>query len=452
MALDSRHGCSPACGGGGLPASPSDVSGMDLAGWLAHLEARNREAIVLGLDRVQAVAGRLGIRPNCPVITVGGTNGKGSVCAYLETMLLAAHLRVGCYTSPHLLRYNERVRIHGDEATDEALCEAFAAVEAARGDIPLTYFEQGTLAALWLFSRAGLDALVLEVGLGGRLDAVNIWAPDCAVVVSVDLDHQAFLGDTREAIGFEKAGIFRPGRPAICGDANPPASLLDHAREIGADLLRVGEGIEAGIRWQAQNQGWNLWIHEAAYPALPRPAMAGQHQLGNAACAIAALHVLRERLPVSRQAMRQGLLQARQPGRFQVVGQGPMRILDVAHNPHAARALAANLTELVRRQGAGGRVIAVLALLADKDGQGVIEPLLPLVGHWHVAGLEGPRGQPGAALGEVLSRNGASHTVHRDVATAWQAACREAGPADTICAFGSFYTVAELMTATQVAS
>lgn len=414
----------------------------DLAGWLAQLESRNRDAIVLGLERVRAVADRLGLEPDFPVITVGGTNGKGSVCAYLEAMLLAAGIRVGCYTSPHLLRYNERVRIAGQEAMDEALCRAFAAVESVRSDIPLTYFEQGTLAALWLFRQANVEAVILEVGLGGRLDAVNIWDPECAVVTSVDLDHQAFLGDTREAIGFEKAGIFRPGRPAVCGDPVPPTSLLEHARDLGARLLRL----DRDMRIEEQGETWSLRVNEAVFPALPRPAMVGAHQLANAACAIAALETLRHRLPVPRQALRHGLVQARQPGRFQVVGRQPLRILDVAHNPHAARALAANLASLGARTGEGGRIIAVLAMLSDKDVGGVIEPLLPLVGSWHVAGLAGPRGLAGEVLGRELARLDARYQVHGCPAEAWLAACREAAAADTIIAFGSFYTVAELMT------
>lgn len=413
----------------------------DLAGWLADLEARNREAIVLGLERVQAVARRLGLAPACPVITVGGTNGKGSVCAYLEAMLLAAGLRVGCYTSPHLLRYNERVRLQGREAGDADLCEALAAVEAARGDIPLTYFEQGTLAALWLFRRAELDAVVLEVGLGGRLDAVNIWDAACAVVTNVDLDHQAYLGDTREAIGFEKAGIFRGARPAVCGDPAPPTSLLEQADRVGARLLRLGREFQV----EDQGESWTLRLGERVLPALPRPAMGGEHQLANAACAIAALDALRESLPVSRQALRQALTQARQPGRFQVVGQRPLRILDVAHNPHGARALATALAESQVHRGGEGRLIAVLALLADKDATGVIAPLLPLVWRWHAAGLAGPRGRDGASLARLLAAEGVACQAHAHVRDAWHAACREAGPADTICAFGSFHTVGELL-------
>ena len=408
-----------------------------LAGWLAHLEARNVTAIVLGLDRVRSVAARLDLAPSFPLISVAGTNGKGSVCAYLEAILIAAGYRVGCYTSPHLLRYSERIRIDGTEALDADLCRAFAAVEAARGEIPLTYFEQGTLAAMWLFREAGIDVAVLEVGLGGRLDAVNVWAADCAVVSSVDLDHQAFLGETREEIGFEKAGIYRGGRPAICGEPSPPASLLDHAAAIGADLLRLGPD----IRLEKAEATWTCRVREAVFTALPRPAMPGEHQFGNAACAIAALHALRERLPVPMQAIRAGLAAARQPGRFQVIGHAPRRILDVAHNPHAARALAANLANLPPT----GTIHAVFAILADKDVDGVIAPLIPHIAFWHVAGLAGPRGLAGAALGQRLAARGRDHQVHPDVAAAWAAACRLAGPADTIVAFGSFHTVAEVM-------
>jgi len=435
---------------GSLTPGPSPGGGgetVSLAGWLAHLEARNVTTIVLGLERVRAVADRLMLRPVFPLVTVGGTNGKGSICAYLEAMLDAAGYRVGCYTSPHLLRYNERVRIAGAEAGDTDLCRALAAVEAARGATPLTYFEQGTLAALWLFQEAGIDVAVLEVGLGGRLDAVNLWDADCAVVSSVDLDHQAFLGDTRELIGFEKAGIYRGGRPAICGDANPPRSLLDHAAAIGADLLRLGPDIRVETGKGVGENGWACRVREAVFPALPRPAMPGLHQLGNAACAIAALYTLRERLPVPMQAIRAGIAAARQPGRFQVVGQAPLRILDVAHNPHAARALAANLADSVANSAPTGNIHAVFAMLADKDVDGVIDLLAPRIAYWQVAGLSGPRGLSGAALGEYLAARSLKYQVYPDVAGAWQAACRLAGPADTIAAFGSFHTVAEVMAA-----
>lgn len=412
-----------------------------LPAWLDSLEKRNREAIVLGLDRVRAVRARMSLDPDFPLITVGGTNGKGSTCAYLESALIAAGYKVGCYTSPHLLRYNERVRIGGEDCGNGDLCQAFSAVETAREDIPLTYFEQGTLAAMWLFQQAGVDVAVLEVGLGGRLDAVNAWDADCAVVTSVDLDHQNFLGNTREAIGFEKAGIFRTRRPAICGDARPPASLLEHAREIGANPLRLGEE----VRVEIGETDWNCRVSSGAslgvFPALPRLAMPGRYQYGNAACAVAALWSLRERLPIAMNALRAGLGAARQPGRFQIVGHQPLRILDVAHNPHAAQALADNLADLPPT----GRILAVFAMLADKDVEGVIAPLRSRIHHWHVAGLDMPRGLDGAMLAESLGAMGCPFTRHEDVDVAWRAACREAVPADTILAFGSFHTVAGVM-------
>lgn len=410
-----------------------------LAEWLAYLEARNVKAIVLGLERVREVAARLALQPTFPLITVGGTNGKGSACVYLEAMLTAAGYRVGCYTSPHLLRYNERVRIAGSLATDAELCRAFAAVEVARGAVPLTYFEQGTLAAMWLFQDAGIDAAVLEVGLGGRLDAVNLWDADCAVVTSVDLDHQAFLGDTREQIGMEKAGIYRSSRPAICGDASPPNSLLGHAQAIGAGLLCRGDEFQV----EQLETGWLCRVRDAVYPALPRLVMYGAHQYDNAACAIAALHCLRERLPVPIQAIRSGLARAMQPGRCQVVGHAPLRLLDVAHNPHAARALALNLRALAKVSG--GKVHAVFAILADKDVDAVITAIAAEIDLWHVAGLSGPRGLSGDALAVHLRTRSLQHRVYDTVSTAWAAACQQAGPADTILAFGSFHTVAEVM-------
>ncbi len=417
--------------------TPADRGPAGLAAWLDRLERRNRETIVLGLDRVHAVRKRLCPDPDFPIVTVGGTNGKGSTCAYMEAVLIAAGYKAGCYTSPHLMRYNERVRVAGTEVADADLCAAFAEVEAARGDIPLTYFEQGTLAALWLLQRARVDVAVLEVGLGGRLDAVNAWDADCAVVTSIDLDHQHFLGDTRAAIGFEKAGIFRPGRPAICGDADPPASLTTRALEIGADLQRIG----VEIRVETGETTWTCRVADKVFAALPRLAMPGRHQYGNAACAVAALWSLRERLPVAMNALRAGLGAARQPGRFQIVGQQPLRILDVAHNPHAAQALAANLADLPPT----GKVLAVFAMLADKDVEGVALPLKERIRHWHVAGLDFPRGLPGRALLERLTAMGCAATLHGGVGEAWRAACRELEPADTMIVFGSFHTVAGVM-------
>jgi len=405
--------------------------------WLALLETRHPKTIDLGLERAEAVRARLGLVPGCPVISVAGTNGKGSVCAYLEAMLSAAGYRVGCYTSPHLLRYNERVRIDRQPAADIDLVAAFKAVEQARKDTSLTYFEQGTLAAVWLFQQKKVEVMVLEVGMGGRLDAVNLWDADCAVITAIDLDHQAYLGPDRESIGFEKAGILRSGRPAVCGDPNPPQRLLNHAARLGVPLLRLGHEIEH----ERNAEHWRCRVGETHYPALPFPAMPGRHQFDNAAAAIAALTCLHERLPVDVAAMRQGLAQARQPGRFQQIGARPRRLLDVAHNPQSARSLAANLRDLPEP----GRVHGVCAMLADKDIAAVVDELREVIGHWHIAGLAVPRGADADTLGRVLQAAGLAYTQHADPAAAWRAACEAAGPADTIVAFGSFYTVAEIM-------
>lgn len=414
-------------GGQALPRRMSD--------WLTLLEARHPVGIELGLERVEAVRRRLGLTLSCPVITVGGTNGKGSTCAYLEAVLTDAGLRVGCYTSPHLLHYRERVRVAGKELPDRLHVAAFAAVEAARGEVPLTFFEHGTLAAVWLFNRLGVDAAVLEVGLGGRLDAVNVFDADCAVITSVDLDHQDYLGHTREAIGREKAGIFRAGRPAVVADPAPPQSLLRHAHDVGAQLIRLGHevGIEAG-------QGsWSCHVGSRCYAALPWPALPGAFQLANAAAAVAALDALRERLPVSVQALRTGLARARPPGRFQVLDGPPRFILDVAHNPQAARALAANLASF----GAEGRRLAVFGMLRDKDVRGVVHAMGTCIDAWYVAGLAGPRGLSGQALLKLL-KDANVEVAHAftDIPAAIKAACASARPADIIIVFGSFYTVA----------
>ncbi len=411
-----------------------------LSEWLALLETRHPKSIDLGLDRAEAVRARLGLQPACPIITVAGTNGKGSVCAYLEAMLSAAGYQVGCYTSPHLLRYNERVRIGRQEASDADLANAFNAVEQARGNTSLTYFEQGTLAAVWLFQQQGVEAMVLEVGLGGRLDAVNLWDADCAIVTTIDLDHQDYLGPDRECIGLEKAGVLRAGRPAICGEANPPQSLLKHAAALGVQLIRIGQDIQLAIG----RDHWSCRVGGVDYANLPQPRMPGRHQYNNAAVALAALWALRQRLPVDSEAVGEGLNEARQPGRFQLVGEQPRRLLDVAHNPESARSLAANLRDLPNP----GEIHAVFAMLGDKDIAGVVAELSRVIGHWHIAGLNVPRGSDGDALARVLQAAGCSYTVHADVATAWQSACEAAKPTDTIAAFGSFYTVAQIMART----
>ncbi len=413
-------------------------SDPSLSGWLARLEKAHPSAIELGLERVACVRDALGLHPAFPVILVGGTNGKGSTCAYIEAILRAQGFKTGLYASPHLLRYNERVRVDGVEAGDAEIVAGLRAVEDARGEVSLTYFEHGTLGALWQFMQAGVDAAILEVGLGGRLDAVNVFEPAVAIVTTVDLDHQAWLGDTREAIGFEKAGIFRSGKPAICGEADPPQSLLRHARAIGAELLRPG----AGFSFARADDGWRFCMGEVELADLPLPALAGDFQLANAAAALAALSALPTQLPVSLAAIHAGLADARLPGRFQRIPGAVEIVLDVAHNPQSARALASNL----QARPVGGKRYAVFALLADKDADGVVGPLKDAFDAWLVAGLAGERGQSGEALAAHVRANAhAAVEVFGDVRSAFAAAKLRATEGDRITVFGSFYTVAEIL-------
>jgi len=408
-----------------------------LAAWLAYLETLHPKAIALGLERVRAVYSRLAIAPECPVVTVGGTNGKGSTSTFLERMLSAGGYRVGLYTSPHLLAYNERVRIAGTDAGDAELCAAFAAVEAVRQDTPLTYFEFGTLAALWLFARARLDAWVLEVGLGGRLDAVNIVDSDVAIVTTIAVDHTDYLGPTREDIGGEKAGIFRAARVAICADPHPPETLVAHAAAVGATLLRLG--VDFG--YAAQPLQWRYFGPGGPRHGLPHPALRGSYQLANAAAALTALDTLRERLPVSMGAVREALVSIELAGRFQVLPGRPVTVLDVAHNPQAARAFADNLAAM----GFHPRTLAVFGIMADKDIDAVIDPLKGRVDCWLVATLPSPRGATAALLHERLERAGVRGEAIRSFDAAGEAYCVARGmatEADRIIVFGSFLTVA----------
>ncbi len=416
-----------------------------LDGWLAHIERVHPQSIAMGLDRVRAVKDAMALTPTCVVITVGGTNGKGSACMMLEAILHHAGYKTACYTSPHLLRYNERVRIAQMEADDKQLARAFESVERARSatNVPLTYFEFGTLAAMWLFIEARVEVAILEVGLGGRLDAVNVFEPDCAMVMSVAMDHMDYLGDTREKIGFEKAGIFRTGKPAICADADPPRSLTDHAAAIGAPLLLRGRDFEvkpAPVQWAYQGPG-------GARHGLPWPALRGAYQLGNAAACIAALDTLRDRLPITANNVRDGLLTAENPGRFQVLPGQPTVILDVAHNPHAARALADSLKSMPR----GGRTLAVFSMLSDKDIAGVVNVVKPRIDHWFIAGLAGPRGTTAQQLSNHLAAAGVSGaTSCTDIADAYARAREAAGENDKIVIFGSFHTVSEAIQAIEI--
>ncbi len=414
-----------------------------LSEWLAYLETLHPKAIAMGLDRVSAVFARLGVALTCPVITVGGTNGKGSTCALLECMLRAGGYRVGAYTSPHLLRYNERVRIDGAEATDEALLEAFAAVESVRLTTPLTYFEFGTLAALCLLARAELDVVVLEVGLGGRLDAVNVVDADVAIVTTVAIDHVDYLGTTREEIGREKAGIFRPGAFAICADRSPPATLLAQASAIDARLLRIGIDYD----FTAHDGQWSYRGPGGARHGLPMPALRGAYQLANAATALATLDVLRHRLAVSMGAIREGLVSVELTGRLQVLPGRPVTVLDVAHNPQAAAALSDGLASM----GFHPRTWAVFGIMADKDIDSVIAALLPRVDRWYIASLPPPRGATALDLRLRLEAAGVAPADIRDFAdpaSAYRAAREAVAEADRIIVFGSFLTVAAALALT----
>lgn len=393
----------------------------------------------MGIERIGRVREALCLDPQFPVVTVGGTNGKGSVCGFLDAVLGQAGYTVGLYTSPHLLVANERIRVGGVKVTDEELCSAFAQVEMGRGQVPLTYFEYFTLAAMVLFVRRKVDVAVLEVGMGGRLDAVNVFDPDVAVIASIDLDHAEFLGTDRRSVAAEKAGIFRPGRPAVCGDPCPPDTLVDRAKELGTRLLRVGRDFS----WVERPSGWDFWSTDQSWLALPGPGMTGTFQFGNASTALAALALLRHMLPVSAAAVDRGLCNAFVPGRFQVVDRSPDVILDVAHNPHGARALAASLRALP----CTGPTLAVFGAKSNKDIAGVVEAMAGEVSAWFLCDLESPQAARADQLSKVLAEVGVRRDVHRfdSAEAAYKAALESAGGQGRIVVFGSFVTVATVL-------
>jgi len=410
-----------------------------LADWLAYLESLHPKTISLGLERVAIVKQRLKLNPEFPIFVIGGTNGKGSVCGLLESILFAAGYRVGCYTSPHLLKYNERVRIAKQQITDDELCASFEEIERVREDVPLTYFEFGTLAAMHCFIEHKVEVAILEVGLGGRLDAVNIFESDCSVVTNVDIDHTEYLGKTREQIAYEKAGIFRKGCVAICTDKDIPKAITTHARQVGAELWRIGHEIKC-----TPNQGqWDFSSNLGARRALPYPALRGSFQLNNASAVLAALDALKHILPVSMAAVRRGLGEVQLAGRFQLVPGRPTLILDVAHNLHAAHALAQNLADMPSYQ----HTYAVFAMLQDKDIPGVIAALNVHIDTWLVAGIAAERGATTEYLDHQLQNGRVSGEIKTfsQVAEAMRFAYNEAGDNDRIMVFGSFYTVAEAM-------
>lgn len=419
-----------------------------LSDWLVHLESlhpKGQGGIELGLERVSRVKAALRQTQHCPLIIVGGTNGKGSTCAYLEATYAFTGYRVGCYTSPHLLEYNERVRVDRAPIDDATLCQAFAKVEAARqsaGNIALTYFEFGTLAAWEVFAACQVEVLVLEVGLGGRLDAVNVYEPDCSVVTGIALDHTDWLGSTRELIGFEKAGIFRPGKPAICADLEPPQSLLDHATAIDADLQLFGRD----FGYIDDKSTWSFWgRNKLRHDGLDYPALHGSCQLRNASAGLAVVDALKTRLPVPTRAIRRGLTEVELPGRFQVLPGSPTVVLDVAHNPQAVAELADNLASMASL----GKTIAVVGMLADKDIAGALSALAGIIDVWLLASLDVPRGASAEVLAAVVagSKLGGRVECFASPADAFTRAAKLAGENDRILSFGSFYTVAATMRA-----
>ncbi len=431
-----------------LPDNPAAMK--TLSEWLAHCERLHPKTIDMGLDRVRTVAGRMHLAFSCPVITVAGTNGKGSSCAMLEAILLAAGYRTGVYTSPHLVHFEERCRVRGDIVTATDLIAGFADVERARvlnddesGTISLSYFEFTTLAILQLLAKSALDVVILEVGLGGRLDAVNILDADCALITSIDLDHMELLGHTREAIGFEKAGIMRAGKPAVVSDPMPPQSVIDHAAKIGADLWRLGHD----FNFSGDKQQWGWAGRGRRYAGLAYPALRGANQLMNASGVLAALTALRDQLPVTAQAVRNGLSVVELPGRFQIIPGQPTLVLDVAHNPHSVAALAANLDAM----GFYPCTHAVFGAMGDKDLTAMLARMGPLVDKWYFTDLPTPRA---AAAGDLQARWQAGES-RKDVwagsfktpQQALQAAVVAANPADRIVVFGSFYTVGGILEA-----
>lgn len=417
--------------------------------WLADLETAHSGGFIdMGLERVGHVKELMRLQPQCPVIVVGGTNGKGSVCTFLTKIYTEAGYKTGTLTSPHLLRFNERIAVNGLAVDDAEIVAAFERIEAARGDISLTYFEFNTLAAVDVFNRADVDVMILEVGLGGRLDAVNVFDGDCAVITSIDLDHQAFLGDTVEQVGFEKAGIFRCGKPAVCGQNPPPQTLLQHAAQIGTPLLLPKQDFDYA---KLENQQWSFRFHPVSGSlkekarnrnALPIPALRGAYQLNNAACALAAIECLNALLPVDIGAVKRGLLLAENPGRFQVLPGRPLTVLDVGHNPHAARALRQSLMALPFAENR----IAVFSMLADKDIDSVLEIVRDQFDEWFVAPLHLPRGMNAQDLAAKLAEHQISRVrLFDDVQAACRAALSQARENDRITVFGSFHTVAEAM-------
>lgn len=420
------------------------TSDSSLNQWLSYLEQLHSQEIDLGLERIRQVASRLDIDWDGIKIVVGGTNGKGSTCAMLESIYLAAGYQVGLYTSPHLIHFNERIRLNGTQATDEQIVSQLARIEESRGEISLSYFEYTTLAAILLFKEHNTQVAIFEVGLGGRLDAVNLIDADCSIITSIAIDHVSYLGDTREQIAWEKAHIYRQGKPAICADTEPPQSLIDYANEVGAELHLFGRDFNfSGDQIQWIFAGKNQRKNALAYPSLR-----GANQLINAAASLAAVDALKMKVPVPNQSIRQGLLQVDLPGRFQILPGQPTTVLDVAHNPHAAAVLQHNLHAMSYFP----YTTAVFAMLNDKDSDEVIKSLAKTVDYWYCATLSGERGISGQELADKINKlipkdeEGLPQVEVFDTPRqAYEAAKLRSQAEDRIVIFGSFLTVADVL-------
>ena len=412
---------------------------MNLTDWLGYIESIHPSTIDLTLERIKIVIERLNLDISFPILTVGGTNGKGSTCSILESIYREAGYKVACYTSPHFLNFNERIKIQALAVSDEVICEAFSRIESAREGVTLTYFEYGTIAAMIIFSEAHVDVAILEVGLGGRLDAVNVFDADCAIVTTVDLDHMDYLGHTREAIGFEKAGIYRTEKTAICGDFDPPQSLINYAEFIHADLKIIGKD----FGYEAHHDSFDFLIDSTFVMNLPLPKLQGDFQLANATNALMAVKAMEDKLPLTEISIQKGIALTLLPGRFQEVKKMPSLIFDVAHNPQAARSLSHNLKTHV----VPGKTIAVFSILKDKDIFGVINVLNLDIDDWFIAEIQNERAASIETISNTIQKiNPSAHIeAFRNIQEAYQFASKEVTRNDRIIVFGSFFTVADIM-------
>lgn len=408
--------------------------------WLQWQETLHPSEIDLGLERVQAVMQRMQLGdPDFTVISVAGTNGKGSCVTMLDAIYRAAGYKVGAYTSPHIHRYNERICINGEAISDTALCEVFEQIDQCRGETSLTYFEFGTLAAIALFHRAGIDIAILEVGLGGRLDAVNILDADVALITSIGLDHQDWLGDTRESVALEKAGIARSQRPTVCGDSAPPQTLIKHLEKINSPLYLQNRD----FHYQAYDESWSWHSKQRTRHGLSWPALRGNIQLNNAASVLMVLQLLETQFPISNANVREGLATAIVPGRFQVLPGVVDVIVDVAHNEQAAQAFANTLKQMP----CTGKTHAVFGVLQNKDVFGIVNALHGVVDSWHLADLNVERAMTTKDIQSVLQQvdKQAPVSCHTSVKLAKDSAIERASEGDRVVVFGSFYVVSEIL-------